>query len=141
MAPRPDLNGLRVQQYGEPHVYLIDEGLRRRIPSPAVMAQLFTLGADWTYQYHPTASSVILDLSANQIDVGVPLPEDCLIVQASDSPQVFLLDRDADGKQVKRWITSAGAMERFQFDWGKINHLNSALANLGLPDGPHISWP
>jgi hypothetical protein len=28
MAPRPDLNGLRVQQYGDPSVYLIDEGVR-----------------------------------------------------------------------------------------------------------------
>jgi hypothetical protein len=46
MAPRPDLNGLRVQQYGDPNVYLIDEGVRRWIPSAAVMAQLFTLGAD-----------------------------------------------------------------------------------------------
>jgi hypothetical protein len=26
MAPRHDLNGLRVQQYGDPNVYLMDQG-------------------------------------------------------------------------------------------------------------------
>ena len=64
MAPRPDLNGLRVQQYGDPNVYLIE-----------------------------------------------------------------------------RWVTSAAAMDRFQFDWGKINHWNVPLADLGWPDGPDITWP
>ena len=37
MALRPDLNGLRVQQYGDPRVHLVDEGRKRWIPSPAVM--------------------------------------------------------------------------------------------------------
>jgi hypothetical protein len=49
MAPRHDLNGLRVQQYGDPNVYLMDRGLRRLIPSKQVMARLFTLGANWAY--------------------------------------------------------------------------------------------
>ncbi len=43
MAPRHDLNGLRVQQYGDPNVYLMDQGLRRLIPTEQVMARLFTL--------------------------------------------------------------------------------------------------
>jgi hypothetical protein len=141
MAPRPDLNGLRVQQYGDPHVYLIDGGLRRWIPSTAVMARLFTLGAEGAYRYHPTASSVILDLYVNQIDAGLQLPDDCLMFQASDSPQVFLRDRDASGIPVKRWITSPEAMARFQFDWAKINHWNGRIADLGMLDGPDISWP
>jgi hypothetical protein len=141
MAPRPDLNGLRVQQYGDPNVYLIDEGVRRWIPSAAVMAQLFTLGADWVYKYDPTGSGVILDLYVNQIDAGRQIPDDCIMFQAADSPQVFLRDRDADGNLIKRWINSATAMDRFQFDWGKINHWNVPLADLGWPDGPDISWP
>jgi len=141
MAPRPDLNGLRVQQYGDPNVYLIDEGVRRWIPSAAVMAQLFTLGADWVYKYDPTGSSVILDLYVNQIDAGRQIPDDCIMFQAADSPQVFLRDRDADGSLIKRWISSAAAMDRFQFDWGKINHWNVPLADLGWPDGPDINWP
>ena len=54
---------------------------------------------------------------------------------------MFLLDQDASGNQVKRWVTSAAAMERYQFDWAKIRHWNVALTDLDLPDGPHISWP
>ena len=141
MTPRPDLNGLRVQQYGDPDIYLIDEGLRRRIPSPAVMAQLFTLGAYWAYKYDPAASSVILDLYVNEIDTGAQIPDDCILFMASDSPKVFLRDHDAGGSQIKRWITSPAAMTRFQFDWGNINHWNVPLGDIGLPDGPVISWP
>jgi hypothetical protein len=140
MAPRPDLNGLRVQQYGEPHVFLIDRGLRRWIPSATVMSRLFTTGADPVYKYDPKPS-VILDLHVNQIDAGLQIPDDCIMFQTTDSPQVFLLDADADGNQVKRWITSATAMERFQFDWAKIKHWDVALADLALPDGPDVSWP
>jgi hypothetical protein len=141
MTPRPDLNGLRVQMYGDPNVYLIDEGLKRWIPSPAVMAQLFTLGANWTYKYDPASSSVVLDLSVNEIDDGLPIPDDCLLFMAADSPKVFLRDHDAGGKQIERWITSPAAMDRFQFDWAKINHWNVPLEDVGLPDGPDISYP
>jgi hypothetical protein len=141
MAPRPDLNGLRVQQYGEPHVFLIDQGLRRWIPSPEVMARLFTLGEEWVYNYHPKTSSVIVDLHVNQIDAGIQLPDYCAIFQTVDSTQVFLRDQDDDGNPIKRWITNPETMERFQFDWHKINHWDVKLDDLGLPDGPNISWP
>ena len=43
--------------------------------------------------------------------------------------------------QIKRWITTAEAMDRFQFDWAKIKRWDVPLASLGLPDGPDISWP
>jgi hypothetical protein len=39
------------------------------------------------------------------------------------------------------WITTAEAMDRFQFDWAKIKRWDVPLASLGLPDGPDISWP
>jgi hypothetical protein len=45
VAPRPDRSGLRDRQYGDPNVYLIDQGLRRWIPARQVMARLFTPGA------------------------------------------------------------------------------------------------
>ncbi len=72
---------------------------------------------------------------------GCNSPEECVIFQTTDSPQVFLLDRDAKGEQVKRWITTAEAMDRFQFGWAKIKRWDVPLASLGLADGPDISWP
>jgi hypothetical protein len=141
VARRPDLNGLRLQQYGETDVYLIDQGLRRLIPNAAVMSRLFNNGNDWEYEYQPDASSVILDLHVNQIDAGPRLPDECLMFQVSDSPQVFLLDWDEHETHIKRWITSEEAMERFQFDWDKIKDWNVPLDDLDLPDGPDISWP
>lgn len=141
MAPRHDLNGLRVQQYGDRSVYLMDQGLRRLIPTPQVMARLFTLGANWVHRYDAAAPGVILDLNVSQLDAGLQLPEECVIFQTTDSPQVFLLDHDGNGEQVKRWITTAQAMDRFQFDWAKIKRWDVPLASLGLADGPDISWP
>jgi hypothetical protein len=141
VARRPDLNGLRLQQYGEPHVYLIDEGRRRLIPSAKVMSRLFNLGADWIYEYHPEVSSVILDLHVNKIDAGLDMPEECGLFLANDSPQVFLLDWDENKTPIKRWITSEEAMQRYQFDWDKIKDWDVSLDDLDLPDGPDISWP
>jgi hypothetical protein len=129
MAPRHDLNGLRVQQHGDSSVYLMDQGLRRLIPTQQVMARLFTPGG------------VIQDLHVSQMDAGLQLPDECVMFQANDSPQVFLLDHDANGEQVKRWITTAEAMDRFQFDWARIKRWDVPLASLGLQDGPYISWP
>jgi transposase len=54
--------------------------------------------------------------------------------------KVFLRD-SLGGNYVKRWITSPATMDRFQFDWGKINHWNVPLSAIGYPDGPDISWP
>ena len=141
MAPRHDLNGLRVQQYGDPSVHLMVQGLRRLIPTQQVMSRLSTLGANWVCRYDATAPGVILDLHVSQLDAGPQLPEECVIFQTTDSPQVFLLDHDANGEQIKRWITTAEAMDRFQFDWAKIKRWDVPLASLGLPDGPDINWP
>jgi len=141
MTLRPDLNGLRMQQYGDPRVYLVDQGQKRWIPSPAVMGFLFRT---WTYHYDLAEvthwDSVILDLDVNQIDDGPQLPNDSILFMADDSPKVFLRDT-LGGNYVKRWITSPDAMDRFQFDWGKINHWNIPLSAVGYPDGPNINWP
>ncbi len=59
--------------------------------------------------------------------------------QAPNSPLVFLLDHDASGNRVKRWITSPAAMDRFKFDWAKIKRWNVPLTKLALADGPEIS--
>src|SRR5689334_4072846 len=74
---------------------------------------------------------VIQDLHVSQMDAGLKLPDECVMFQANDSPQVFLLDHDASGEQIKRWITTAEAMERFQFDWAKIKRWDVPLASLG----------
>ena len=119
----------------------MDQGLRRLIPTQQVMARLFTSAPTWSYRYDAAAPGVILDLHVSQMDAGLQLPEECVIFQTTDSPQVFLLDHDANGEQIKRWITTAEAMDRFQFDWAKIKRWDVPLASLGLPDGPDISWP
>jgi hypothetical protein len=119
----------------------MDQGLRRLIPTQQVMARLFTLGANWAYRYDAATPGVILDLHVSEMDAGLQLPEECVIFQTTDSPQVFLLDHDANGEQIKRWITTAEAMDRFQFDWAKIKRWDVPLASLGLQDGPDISWP
>jgi hypothetical protein len=64
---------------------------------------------------------VILDPHVNQMDAGLQLPGECVLLQASGSPQALLLYHDAGRNQVKRWITSPAAIDRFQFGRGKIS--------------------
>lgn len=54
---------------------------------------------------------------------------------------MFLPNQDANGGQIKRWVTSAAAMDRYEFDWARIKHRDVPLADLDPPDGPLICWP
>lgn len=126
---RPDINGLRLAVPLAAPVYLLDMGKRRWIPNPTVYNQLFK---DW--------NGIVQDIDTNEIEKGIPIPETAILFRCIDSPKVFLLDGVAP-HQTKRWITSPDVMNRYNFNWDKIQVWNVPLNAITYPDGPNIENP
>lgn len=126
---RPDINGLRLAVPLAAPVYLLDMGKRRWIPNPTVYNQLFK---DW--------NGIVQDIDTNEIEKGTPIPETAILFRCIDSPKVFLLDGVAP-HQTKRWITSPDVMNRYNFNWDKIQVWNVSLNAITYPDGPNIENP
>ena len=127
-AIRTDLNGLRVQLPGDSRVYLVDQGRIRHIPNPLVYNALFR-----------DVGGIVPDININEIATGEPVPETAILFRTTDNPKVWLLD-GVPPHQVKRWITSPAAMDRYHFNWNTIHVYNIPSAGLLYPDGPEISW-
>jgi len=95
---------------GTDAIYLIDQGRKRWIVSPAQYERLFRT---WD-NVHP-------DLHLDQIDDGPPLAELAKLVRFATDPAVFFAEGGDDNNTgVLRWIASGAVMDRYQFDWNKI---------------------
>jgi hypothetical protein len=112
-APRPDLNGLRVQLPGHPEIYLIDAGYRRWIPDAATYNNLFR---DW--------NGVAVDIDLNEIPIGTPITSGATLARAYGTPAVYLLDQN-----VRRWIVSAAMMDKYYFAWDRVHELPAVVIN------------
>lgn len=136
MSPRPtesaiernDLNGLCVTKPKSRKIYLIDAG-RRRLVSPAVFSTLFERDVE-----------IYEDLDIAFIAAGTPIPDEAFLFRCTDSPKVFLAD-GVEPRRVKRHIANPDVMERYGFDWGRIQVFNVPLSAIGWPDGPPITNP
>ncbi|CUI07014.1 hypothetical protein [Massilia antarctica] len=124
MAIRRDLDGLRMQFPGAPAIYLIDQGVKRHIPDPDTYDKLFR---DW--------NGVVQDPHLNDIDTGTPLSHGAVLAQAFGDAAVYLIDNG-----VKRHIASPETMDRYYFDWNKIQHVAPILIR-SIQNGPTIAWP
>ena len=122
LAPRPDLNGLRVKSPTNAAIYLIDQGVRRYIPNPQTYNNLFR---DW--------NGVIIDISINDISEGSSISNDAILAKPSNAAPFYLID----GGQ-KRWITSPAAMDKYYFAWNRIYAVPHILLD-SIPTGPSIS--
>ncbi|MEU7054633.1 hypothetical protein [Streptomyces sp. NPDC046197] len=118
----PELNGLRVKGVGSPAVYLILDGRRRWIPNPATYNNLFR---DWN------GIQSVVDIGS--IDAGSALSDGAFLGKASNAPAVYLFSNG-----VKRWITSPAAMDKYYFDWQKIQTLPPGAVS-SIPTGAPIS--
>lgn len=99
--PRPDLNGLRVQEPGHPEIYLIDEGRKRHIPDPETFDDLFR---DW--------NGVQQDLHLDEIETGPTISHAAVLAQAKGAAEVWLVDAG-----IKRHVTSPAVMDKYNFRW------------------------
>ena len=124
MPLRKDLDGLRVQLPGDPAVYLMDQGTKRHVPNPATYNNLFR---DW--------NGIVVDASINTIDTGTPISDGAVLAQAFGDSAVYLIDQGR-----KRHIGSPATMDRYYFDWSKIQHV-APIIIASIPEGPAIVWP
>src|SRR4051794_27098197 len=123
MTIRTDLDGLRFRMPGHPEVFLVDHGLRRHIADPATYDNMFR---DW--------NSIIQDPSINNIDIGPDIIPGSVLIQAVGQNEVYWVDR---GTGTTRHIDNPATMDRYDFDWNKINHVQlSAIP--AYPFGPDI---
>ena len=122
LAPRPDLNGLRVKLPHRSEIYLILDGCRRWIPSPAAYNRLFR---DW--------NGVVVDIDIDEIPLAAPLSDGAVLIKGDGTAPVYLVSNN-----VKRWITSPAAMDKYYFNWSKIQVVAPILVN-NIPTGPDIS--
>jgi hypothetical protein len=120
---RPDLEGLRVRLAGNDAVYLIDQGQKRHIHDPTSYGNLFR-----------TWDNIHVDLDVEAIDSGLPIDAGAFLFRCYDSPKVFLYDAGR-----KRWIQSPATMDRYQFNWDRIQVFHIPLKDIAWPDGPVIS--
>lgn len=117
--PRPDLAGLRVKFPANPAIYLIDpSGIRRWIPNPETYNNLFR---DW--------NGVIIDIDIGEITEGPSLTNGAFLARAINAAPVYLI---SNGE--KRWITSPAVMERYHFDWNRIQLVSQILLD-SVPNG------
>jgi hypothetical protein len=119
-VPRPDYAGLRVMEHTGPAIYLIDpDGYRRWIPDPTTFNNLFR---DWSVER--------MDLS--NIPEASPLTSGAVLAIGSGTAPVYLVSNG-----VKRWITSGGAMDKYNFKWEHVVQVPRVLVD-SIPSGP--SW-
>lgn len=122
LAPRPDLNGLRVKLPGRPEIYLIDQGYRRWIPNPATFNNLFR---NW--------NGIVEEISITSIPTSQNISSGAILARAYGTAPVYLVDQG-----LKRWITSPAAMDRYNFSWERVYEVPSILLN-SIPSGANIN--
>lgn len=118
---RPDLNGMRVKLPNDPTVYLVDEGVRRRIPDAATHRNLFR---GW--------GGVMVDATISRIPEGAPITEGAVLAQAMYEPTLYLVDNGQ-----KRPIASLQTMEKYHFALLRINMVAPVFLH-SLPTGREI---
>jgi hypothetical protein len=117
--PRPDLAGLRVKAPNAAPIYLIDpEGYRRWIPDPTTYDNLFR---DW--------NGVIVALDVTSVPERPALSHGAVLVRGNGQAPVYLVSNG-----IKRWITSPATMDKYYFDWNKIQVLTPAVVH-SIPTG------
>jgi hypothetical protein len=106
--PRPDLAGLRIKAANAAPIYLIDpEGYRRWIPDPVTFDNLFR---GW--------DGVIVVLDIASIAARSNISSGAVLIRGNGRAPVYLVSNG-----FKRWITSPAAMDKYYFDWNKVQVL------------------
>ena len=119
-ALRQDLNGLRLKGDGSAQ-YLMGRGCRRHIPDIATRDRIFRYDR---YQYFP---------DIDQITECQPISTDAFLARATGRREVFLID---DG--TKRGVTSPQVMDKYGFDFNKVQPVSPPMLLDYVPSGEDI---
>jgi hypothetical protein len=120
-AVRTDLDGVRIQPVNNPAVFLIIDGQRHWIPNQTTYFNLFR-----------NFDGIVKDPHINDIDEGQQLSDGAILARSPEFSNVYLVSNGT-----RRWISSQGVFDRYQFDNRKIVLIPSAVL-FGVPEGPPI---
>ena len=73
------------------------------------------------------------DPNANDVNSGTDITNGAVLAQGQGDAAVWLVDNG-----VKRHIANPATMDKYNFNWGSINHAPIVLLNF-IPNGPEIS--
>ena len=118
--PRPDLNGQRLLNPGDPTVWFIDEGYRRGVPAEAYR-NLFK-----------DKPKPITDINTHELPQRPDIYKHAALVRGSDRT-VYLID-----SEVKRPIT-ASAFDKCCFRSDRVTAVPDIMLSF-IPDGSPINW-
>jgi hypothetical protein len=119
---RPDLNGVRLKGPASPAIYVVIDGYRRWIPDPATYNNLFR---DW--------NGIIVVSNLPDIAEAEPLSSGAVLARPAGMAPVYLVSNG-----VKRHITAPSVMDKYYFDWSKVQSLAVSVVN-SIRTGPSIS--
>lgn len=121
-------DGMLVSVVGDHHIYFLENGERRYIPSPAAFE---SQGFQWKRIKRATLSDI-------NLPSGDPIPlREGALIQASDDNKVYIVDhKDSDGTVQKRHIGSPSVFTGLGFKWDNIMKVRPGV----LPDndGPSV---
>ena len=113
--------GYRINQEGQPAIYLVLDGKRHHIPNPTTYNNLCG---------NSDTRHAVLDV--NIVPDGGALSDGAILARPNNAPNVYLV---SNGK--KRHVTSPAAMAKFGFD-GVIRVVDHVLLDF-IPTGGPIS--
>jgi hypothetical protein len=126
MSGVPEGNLYRNEDNGA--IYLILDGKARHIPDPATFSAVIRGGTAT-----PAIRSFDLSTSGGPLCVGLPLMSGAQMIRDDSNGAVYLMDKEASGRIVKRHVTSPGQMDRYHFTWDVV-HMTHATAE-AIPTG------
>lgn len=125
VSERPDLDGLRLIQPGTPDVWLMFDGKRHRIASPAVYDALFS-----------EIDRLVAFPEADSISMGEPIGEGSCLIRADGTLAIYLLTA-FEGEARRGFVPTYESLRDFGFDEAKVRDVPMLLLN-AIPVGPDL---
>lgn len=124
---RPDLDGLRLLEPGQPDVWLIFGGERHRIASSLVYDALFN-----------EVEGLVPYEGVERILLGPELGEGTCLIRADGALAIYLLTRAGNGQIQRHFIPTYESLLDFGFDEAKVRSVPSLVIE-GLDEGVELT--
>ncbi len=127
VLPRHDLDGMRLIEPGEPHVWLIIRGERRQVASTAVYDALWS-----------ETTGLVPFEGVRWITPGPDLADGTCLIRADGGLSIFLLARTDNGQVLRHFIPTYESLLDFAFDEGKVRSVPPLMIE-GLVEGIELT--
>lgn len=112
VLPRPDLDGLRLNEPGRPEVWVVFGGERHQVASSTVYDSLFS-----------EVTGLLPYEGVEWITEGPALEEGTCLIRADETLSIHLLARASNGQVVRHFIPTYESLVDFGFDENKVRNV------------------